>query len=82
MCESDQLFEDRCLASRVTLVLSIWTARIRGMVAVRFVIKTFSLITVRPAEQANQLFRTGHCYEGADNGQIIIGGFSGYNVNH
>ena len=62
--------------------VNIWTARIRGMVAVCFVIKTFMLIMHWVAKQVNQLFRAGHCYEGADNGQISISGLVEYKVNH
>ena len=83
VCESDKSFWRPLLSqcSHISFV-NIWTARIRGMLAVCSVIKTFTLITVWPADQANRLFRAGHCYEGADNGQISISGLIGYNVNH
>ena len=56
--------------SHISLV-NVWTAGMRGMVAVCPITMTLTLITVWLAEQANRLFRAGHCYEGAGVGQIL-----------
>ena len=52
--------------------VSVWTARICGIASVCSVIMMLKLIAVWPAEQANRLFGTVHCYESAGDGQISI----------
>ena len=59
----------KTVASPMTLnhisFVNIWTARMRGMVAVCSVIMTFTLTTVWLVDKANRLLGAAHCYEGA-----------------